>query len=159
MIEIFGAYMKENGWGIEWNDTQGESLPEAITNRYRNIPEQWLGFISRYKYMVSSDETMWFLCAEDFDIQGDKAFQWNEWELLSLGSAEGDTKWQDRIREFWDNHLPIVMSVKGGYSYYAIAIKDGSIVHGAEPEFEECEVVAVSFMDFMEKIVNRGLSL
>lgn len=109
--------------------------------------------------MVSSDETMWFLCAEDFDIQGDKAFQWNEWELISLTSAEGDTKWQSEIREFWDNHLPIIMSVKGEYSYYAIAIKDGSIVHGAEPEFEECEIVAASFMDFMEKIVKKELQL
>lgn len=151
--------MKENGWNIEWNETQSECLADTIIKRYDNIPKQWLGFISNIKSMVSSDDTKWFLCAEDFDIQGDKAFQWNEWELISLNAAEGDMKWQNEIKKFWDNHLPIVMSVKGCYSYYAISIKDGSIVHGLEPEFEECEIVAASFMDFMEKIINGELKL
>lgn len=159
MIESFGIYMKENGWNIEWNETKGEYLPETITNRYRNIPKQWMEFISNIKYMISSDDTMWFLCAEDFVMKSDAAFQWNEWELISLESAEGDTKWQNKIRKFWDNHLPIFLSVKGGYSYYAITMKDGSVVHGSEPEFEECEIVAVSFIDFMEKIVKREIPL
>lgn len=159
MIEDFGTYMKENGWNIEWNETQGEGLAETITKRYGKIPKQWLEFISNVKSMVSSDETKWFLCAEDFDIQDDKAFQWNEWELISLNAAEGDMKWQNEIKKFWDNHLPVVMSVKGYYSYYAISIKDGFIVHGSEPEFEECEIAATSFMDFMEKIMKGELKL
>lgn len=48
-------------------------------------------------------------------------------------------------------------SVKNGYAYYAISMKDGSIVRGAEPEFEECELVAVSFTDFLEKIMTSNL--
>lgn len=35
-MKAFAAYMKEKGWNIEWS----ESLPEHITNRYKNIPEQ-----------------------------------------------------------------------------------------------------------------------
>ena len=159
MIKTFGNYMKENGWNIEWNEIKGNYLPETITNRYRNIPKQWLEFISSIKRLVSADETMWFLCAEDFTAKSNEAFQWNEWELISLGSAEGDAEWQNEISQFWDNHLPIVMSLRGSYSYYAIAIKDGSIVHGSEPEFEECEIVADSFMDFMGKIVKKELQL
>ncbi|MDE5777525.1 MAG: SMI1/KNR4 family protein [Lachnospiraceae bacterium] len=159
MIETFGVYMIENGWNIECNEGQGEYLPETIIKRYKNIPKQWREFIGGIKCMMSSDDTTWFLCAEDFVTQSDEAFQWNEWELLSLESVEDDTKWQNEIRKFWDNHLPIVMSVKGCYSYYAIAIKDGSIVHGSEPEFEECEIVAPSFMYFMEKIVKGEIQL
>lgn len=159
MIETFGDYMKENGWNFKWNEIKGNYLPETITNRYRNIPKQWLEFISSIKYLVSADETMWFLCAEDFTAKSNEAFQWNEWELISLGSAEGDAEWQNEISQFWDNHLPIVMSVKGSYSYYAIAIKDGSIVYGSEPEFEECEIVADSFTDFIEKILKKELQL
>lgn len=159
MIEAFETYMKENGWNIERREQQDKYLPETITNRYRNIPKQWLEFISSIKYMISSDEAMWFLCAEDFVTQSDGAFQWNEWEMISLGSAEGDTEWQKKIKEFWNNHLPIVMSVKGCYSYYAITMNDGSIVHGSEPEFEECEIVAASFTDFMEEIIKGELHL
>lgn len=159
MQKSFVAYMKENGWSVELSEAPCEVLPEAITNRYKNIPPDWREFICGIKHMVSSDETTWFLCAEDLDIQGDKAFQWNEWELISLEAAEGDTQWKSRIKSFWDEHLPIVMSVRGCYSYYAIALKDGSVVRGAEPEFEECETVAASFTDFTEKIMKKELWL
>ena len=159
LINTFMAYMKEHGWNIEVNEMQNVSLPEAITSRYTNIPKQWLEFAKNIKQMISADETMWFLCSEDFNMQEIGAFQWNEWELISLESAKGDTEWENEIKKFWDNHLPIVMSVKGGYSYYAISIKDGSFIHGAEPEFAECEAVASSFTDFMEKIVKNELQL
>ncbi|MCI8775507.1 MAG: SMI1/KNR4 family protein [Lachnospiraceae bacterium] len=159
MINTFMAYMKEHGWNIELNEMQNVSLPEAITSRYTNIPKQWLEFAKNIKQMISADETMWFLCSEDFNMQDAGAFQWNEWELISLESAKGDTEWENEIKKFWDNHLPIVMSVKGAYSYYAISIKDGSVIHGTEPEFAECEVVASSFTDFMEKIVKNELQL
>ena len=101
----------------------------------------------------------WFLCAEDFEVNvnSDEGFQWNEWEIIGLRSAEDDEKWETEIRKFWDVHLPIVMSVKGFYSYYAIDVRDGSIVYGEEPEFEECKTVAASFEDFMEKIVKNQL--
>lgn len=159
MISTFLTYMKVNGWDIELNEIQDSYLPEIIKNRYANISKPWLEFIKNVKHMVNSDETIWFLCREDFEIQGDKVFQWNEWELISLESAQGDAEWTNEINEFWNYHLPIVMSVKDGYSYYAISVKDGSIVQGSEPEFEECEMVALSFTDFMEKITKNELRL
>ncbi len=159
MIEKLEAYMKENGWNTKWNEKQGKCLPEAITNRYGNISDEWMEFIHNISCMISPDETTWFLCAEDFAREGEAAFRWNEWECISLESADGDTEWQNEIKDFWNYHLPIVMSVKDGYSYYAIAIKDGAVVYGTEPEFEECEIVAGSFVDFMEKIVKGELRL
>jgi len=159
MIKTFGTYMKEHGWQIEWQETRDEPLPAAITDRYRSIPKEWLDFLDRVRDLASPDDTVWFLCAKDFAAHNDVAFPWNEWERLSLESAEGDPDWQAEIRRFWNGHLPVVMSVKDGYSYYAIDMEDGSIVHGAEPEFEECETVAVSFSDFMEKIIKGELAL
>ncbi|EAF5052010.1 hypothetical protein C2W34_08740 [Listeria monocytogenes] len=46
-----------------------------------------------------------------------------------------------------------MMSVGGCYEYYAITLKDGSVVHGSEPEFEESSIVADSFADFLLKIM------
>lgn len=159
MIEKFLAYMKKCGWNIEIKEKQGFDLPDTVKNRYENIPGGWFEFITTVQNIVSCDETTWFLCEDDYDSKGDKAFRWNEWELISLESIEDDTEWENEVKEFWNKHLPILLSVKEGYSYYAIAMKDGSIVKGNEPEFEECELVADSFEDFMKKIMNHEVQL
>ena len=157
MIDTFLACMKEKGWVIELYETKRDYLPEEIVNRYKNIPAPWREFIGTVKEMMCPDETEWFLCVDDFDWRVHTAWQWNEWELISLKSADGDDEWKNRIIDFWNTHLPIFLSVKDGYAYYAISMKDGSIVQGAEPEFEECELVAVSFTDFLEKLMTGNL--
>ena len=46
------------------------------------------------------------------------------------------------------------MSVKGGYSYFAICTPDdrfGEVVEGVEPMFEETTTVADSFESFLEQ--------
>lgn len=154
MINQFASYMEENGWQVERYETPNQYISDTVTSRYKNIPKQWLEFIESIKCMMNAEETIWFLCAYDYDMQSDEAFPWNAWEQISLESASGDKEWERKIRIFWENHLPIVMSVKGGYSYYAISMKDGSVVRGAEPEFEECEVAAPSFAEFTGKIVK-----
>lgn len=157
MIAAFLSCMKEKGWGIELYETKNNYLPEEISDRYKNIPAYWREFISTVKEMMSPDETEWFLCVDDFDWRVHKSWQWNEWELISLKSAEDDNEWKNSIIDFWNNHLPIFLSVKDGYAYYAISMKDGSIVWGSEPEFEECKLVAVSFHDFLEKLMTNKL--
>ena len=110
---------------------------------------------------MSPGETTWFLCLDDFERQDEDSFRWNEWELISLQAAidDQDTEWQSSIKAFWDNHLPICLSVKGGYGYYAIRLSDGAVVHGTEPEFEETREAAPSFGQFLEMICNGALVL
>ena len=79
--------------------------------------------------------------------------------MLSLESAEGDQAWTDEITAFWDRHLPIVLSLENGYSYYAISMEDGSVVYGSEPEFEACKPVASSFEAFLQKVKNGSIVL
>ncbi len=159
MIESFLNYMRDQDWTVEVKEKQVFCLPEPMKSRYAGYPESWMQLISAVKSMVRRDEQAWFLCAEDYEIQGDKAWQWNEWELLSLEAAGNDTAWREEIKKFWDGHLPIFLSLEGGYAYYAISMADGSVVHGAEPEFEECETVADSFTDFMEKVTGGRIRL
>ena len=159
MIEEFLAYMRDGGWDIVMNEKQECLLPEPMKSRYKTYPESWLEFLSAVGSMVRGDERVWFLCADDYDIQGDKAWQWNEWELLGLEAAGNDAVWSCSIQRFWDEHLPIILSLESGYAYYAISMKDDSIVYGREPEFEECRTVAGSFEDFMKKVMSKEIQL
>ncbi len=159
MTDRFLAYLENRGWTAEADEKQELCLPEPMKSRYTGYPESWVRFIAIIKSMVRKDERAWFLCAEDYDIQGDKAWQWNEWELRSLEAAGDDAAWKEEIRQFWDGHLPFFLSLDSGYAYYAFSMEDGSVVYGAEPEFEECETVADSFEDFMEKVMSGGIQL
>ena len=159
MIDKFINCMKNRGWTVEMNEEQRFCLPEPMKSRYTDYPKSWVEFVSTVKSMIREDERAWFLCTEDYDVQGDKAWQWNEWELLSLEAAGNDASWKDEIGKFWDGHLPVFLSLKSGYAYYAVSIEEGSIVYGSEPEFEECQTVADSFEDFMKKVISGEIRL
>jgi hypothetical protein len=49
--------------------------------------------------------------------------------------------------------------VKGEYEYYAINVENKKIVYGYEPEFEESEIVANNFGEFLDKIINNKIKL
>ena len=63
------------------------------------------------------------------------------------------------IRQFWDNHIPILMSVKDGYRYLSIDLSPenyGKIYYGVEPEFEEsAEMVCDSFNHLLEMLSSN----
>ena len=90
----------------------------------------------------------------------DLAFKWNEFEELSLEVAD-DEEWKKDIKQWWDKKVPIIMSVKDGYTFFAIDLENnsGEIVRGEEPEFEEVEVVANSFFEFLDMVIKGELIL
>ena len=51
------------------------------------------------------------------------------------------------------------MSVRDSYAYYAISVEDGSVIYGAEPEFEECKQVAGSFAEFLGRIMDGTIQI
>jgi hypothetical protein len=59
------------------------------------------------------------------------------------------------IEEFWDHHLPLLMSLKSGYAYLAVEKDSLSIVGGVEPEWEETEVIARSLLELLELIARK----
>ena len=143
MDERFFECLQSRGWKIERYEGAAPGVPETLRKRYP-ASERWLAWIGGVKSAVN----------------GGAAFRWNEWELLSLASADGDPAWEAEIRRFWDAHLPIIMSVADGrYSYYALSAADGAVVSGGEPEFEVCETAAASLEAFLEKITEGGVLL
>lgn len=159
LAEKFFEWAKGSGWNVELSDEKRE-LSKNITERYKYIPGDWIDFIQCFKVIANGADNIWFNLPGDFENSGnDDAFRWNEFELISLEAAGDDEDWQAEIRGFWDNYLPVVMSVADGYHYYAIGIRTGGIFEGREPEFEEIEIVAPSFTDFIENIISGKIIL
>jgi len=155
----FIIWANENGWDITEKSGLQLNLDSSITARYKEIPHEYLDFLSAVEKCMTPDEKTWFNCEDEFNNSSDSAFKWNEVELLSLEAAVNDDSWKSEITAWWDNYLPIVMSVDGGYSFYAIDLtKDkGAIVRGYEPEFEEVDKVADSLEEFLGLIMSNSL--
>lgn len=156
MIQEFLSWAHSRGWNVE-TAPEPISLPECISQRYV-IPESWLNFVSRLKTCCNASQTKWFLLPEDFQPHAE-GFQWNEFELQSLSCVGNDTVWKEDIVAYWNHHIPVLMSVDGEYSYFAIDTKTGDVVLGYEPEFEESEIIAESFDSFLQKIISGEIIL
>lgn len=157
----FMAWAKQNNWELTEKSDPHLHLSSSITSRFKELPNEYVEFLSTVAKCVTSNEATWFICEDDFNNNSDTAFKWNEFEWLSLEAAAGDANWQSEITAWWDKYLPIVMSVEGGYSFYAIDLtRDrGAIVRGAEPEFEEVDKVANTFEQFLVMIMSNSIEI
>src|SRR5262249_44846770 len=151
-IEGFLAWAEARRWSVRRHRSDAV-LPAVILSRYPQAPESYCRFLRTAALLVTPDEAGWFNCKADFDGASDAAFKWNELETMSLQGAADDESWTGRVMRFWDTHLPIVLSVKSGYAFYAIDVDNGAVVRGDEPEFEEVRVVAASFPEFLTFIM------
>ena len=161
MNKEFEKWLQDNEWQVEVHLSDFDCSKNDVLKRFRNIPDSFLGFLEYFKSITSKDDTTWFLCGSDYKDDSDDAFKWNEYKLMSLEAAEGDSDWKKEIEEWWSDKLPFLMSVKGGYSFYAIDLGEnkGTIIKGEEPEFEEAYVIANEFEDFLQKIMNNEVIL
>lgn len=157
----FISWAKDNGWDITDKSEYEVNLNESITSRYKEIPEDYLEFLKKIKQCIAPSNKIWFICEDEYNNNSDIAFKWNEFEVLSLEVAENDEEWKAEIILWWNNYLPIVMSVNNGYSFYAIDLMNdiGAIVQGYEPEFEEVEKIANSLEDFFELIMSNSIEI
>ncbi|QTH42794.1 SMI1/KNR4 family protein [Cohnella sp. LGH] len=158
-VAEFMSWADENGWDLTRKSEPQLHLHSNITSRYKEIPNEYLEFLSMVEKCVTPNETTWFICEDEFNNSSDNEFKWNEFELLSIEAAMDDDRWKSEITAWWDNHLPIVMSVEGGYFFYAIDLTNGAIVRGYEPEFEEVEKAADTFTEFLELMMSNSIEL
>ena len=157
-LNKFISYINSKGWGYSLTTSNNKQLPDHIIKRYPGIPEDFILFQKKFDELYTPDECTWFLFTNEYNNK-ENQFSWNEPEKVSLEAAEGDDEWKQEIIEFWDRYLPIVLSVRNEYSYYAIDTKNGKIVSGTEPEFEEIEEIAGSFSEFLELITENKINI
>lgn len=159
-MEQVGQFLKwaeEKGWQIQCRSKMDIDLPNHILLRYPKIPQEFLKFLKEVEYCITPDEKSWFICLKEYKGTSDFAFTWDEIEKMSL--VEGDDSYNEEIIKFWNKHLPIALSVRSEYTYYALDVGDdfGSIVHSFEPYFEEPEKIASSFFEFLDKIMTNSI--
>ncbi|MFD2555915.1 hypothetical protein [Sphingobacterium tabacisoli] len=136
-------------------------LSEQFLNRYPRVPAEYLDFLESFSLLSNKSDTTWFNSIEDFNEEGKGAFRWDEFERQSMEAVEGDDYLQQQVRYFWDSHVPFILSVEDGYSHFSIGVSEknwGKIYFGEEPEYEEVEWVADSFLMFMQALAGGGLA-
>lgn len=133
-----------------------KELSSDFRNRYSNLPADYLEFLQQFQTITNESENVWFNSIEDFNGDSDSEFRWNEFEMMGLEALKDDEDSCDMIRQFWDNHIPILISVKGEYQYLCIDLSPenyGKIYYGVEPEFEEsAEFVCDSFNHLLKML-------
>ena len=142
------------GWKAE-RLPRRRRVPREILTRYPGMPSDYREFIEWIRNVDSPDDKAWFVTSSIFSGTTDCAYAWNEWEKQSLEAAEANRPLAKRIRKFWDRYLPVVMTVKSGYAYFALDLKTGKIVHGEEPEYEETSPFAASLKELFSLLSER----
>jgi len=148
------ASLRQSGWIIEYQSPP-EKLPVEITSRYPWIPPEYRQLAEQTVRARTADETTWLLTGADYGGTSDSAYVWNEAEVQSLDAAGSDAAWKEQIIAFWNDHFPILFSVKSGYATFAIEKGTLAIVYGEEPEYEETTRIAPSLAEFLSLLARR----
>lgn len=153
----------QEGWSLKPLGATEEDGASTYCNRVLTLikaaPLEFQVFIQSFKELSSEKEDAWFLSYSDYLASHEEGdFSWNEYEQLSLQTAEedGDAEEMAFLGEFWNSYLPFAYSIRNGYSYLAIGVSgvnEGKIIYGREPMFEEYSVEADSFEELLDAFV------
>jgi hypothetical protein len=146
--------LARSGWTVE-NLPQHVSLPVEVTQRYPGIPDEYRTLLESVALVAAPNDSAWLVTGAEFAGTADSAYSWNEWEQQSLDAAGKDDALRASVRSFWDRHMPILMSVKSGYAYFALDLQTLQVVQGEEPEYEETSLLAESLEELFHLIVRR----
>jgi hypothetical protein len=150
----FIQLLSQQSWNIQPNKNAA-SVNNLANERANNAPVEFRDFVKLFDMCTNKTDDTWFLSYKDYNNQTDSAFPWNEFEQQSLDIVETDQI--SAVKQFWESHLPILMSVKNGYQYVAIGIGKehvNKIFYGSEPEYEEAILIANSFAEFKQHYIN-----
>ena len=144
------------GWRVELRAQPGPLLSPHQIVRYPDLPEDLVSFLAGLQTCCNRSEDAWFLTETDYARSNSGAFRWNEFEQMGLEAAteDGDEEEARKVRAFWDAHFPFMLAVHSDYDYLAVQVgkgefRQGSVVHGYGPDFDEPSLVARSFDRFL----------
>ena len=148
----------KGGFKVIENQTEIE-ISKSLINRYEDLPNEYLEFLRKFKEITNKEDTAWFNLNNEYIGITENEFKWNEYELMSLEWSEDDDEIK-KVQEFWNNHVPIIMSVKDEYQFLGICLekeKYGEIIHGREPEFEKVKKICNNFYELIDLLEKKKL--
>ncbi len=156
MEEEYIKALIQNGWLFKKPENKLEKLNLSgyANDRLQHLESSFINFTTLYDILANAADDVWYIPLNHYspDFINDEGFAWNEFEIQSLEYADSDEE-RKEISSFWENHLPFLYSVKDGYAFIAIILKGedkGKIVFGREPEYEDVELIANSFKEFLK---------
>jgi len=156
-LNQFLNLLRREGWEVVEKKDSKLDLGFPVSSRYPNLPEDFMFFLGRVAVCANAADNVWFLCEDHYNGSRESAFVWNEFELQSLDAADDDEHLRKSIKEFWDTHIPFMLSVKSDYAYVGLSVSQanyGAIVSSYEPEYEETVTVCDSFSDFIRLCIS-----
>lgn len=152
VYELSILALRQKGWSVMLA-RQRRGLPEPLRQRYSWLAPEVVEFVVGLEEAVSPSRQAWLLGIRDFSGLNTSAFGWNAWEAMSLDAAGDDEGEIAMVTSFWHDHFPFLMSVKDGYSYFALRRPGLQVVVGDEPEFEaSARPVGYSLSTFLERL-------
>lgn len=106
-------------------EVDSSSFSKRVLALIKATPLSFQAFIQSFKELSSEKEDAWFLSYSHYLASKEEGdFSWNEYEQLSLQTAEedGDAEEMAFLGEFWNSYLPFAYSIRNGYSYLAIGV-------------------------------------
>ena len=149
-LQEYLELLKSKGWRVELWAATPPALDASFTSRYPRIPADYLGFLQRVKVCENADETVWFLCIDDYNGTNESEWSWSSMEEMDL-DGEDDEMRRGEVVGFWNRHMPFMLSVGGEYAYLAFRVGEephGVVVEGWEVLTEPSER-AKSFEEFV----------
>ena len=162
-VSIFLAALANAGWKVTPRESRPLLLNPDLRRRYPTLPEDYMRFLQAFALCANAAETVWFLSEEDYAADDDSrknasTFRWNEYEQMSLETAEGDPEEGQAIRRFWDAHFPIAFAVHSDYAYLALCMapdRFGAVVYGYGPTLEDsASVISPNFDAFVRQFLG-----
>ncbi len=153
-IQSFIRAAKSKDWKIKTDSTRPAKLPNVITERYPNIPDDYLCFLSQLSTCCNPSEQAWFLCVDDYSAKDEDQWRWDEIERLELDAADDDDH-REGIRELWNGQIPIAINV--GYSCLSLSVRPsdfGSVFYSFKHCWDEPELVVDSFEDYLKQMTE-----
>jgi hypothetical protein len=134
--------------------------PRVLAERYPPLPAAYVEFVDGLVECAIRDETAWFLARHDFTGRSGSGYRWNEYErmMLSIDSPEE----RATTMAFWDQHLPILLTVGGDLGYLALALVGsgpertwGPVRQAFGPDFDMPTDVSPSFEAFLTTLEQK----
>ncbi|WP_427870605.1 hypothetical protein [Leucobacter luti] len=108
----------------DWSEREPGATGRPAEGDTPVIPERWCTFPARFGELVAPGES----CAHETQ--------------------------RAQVSEFWEAHLPILMRADGDSAFLTLNRRNGAVVSGCEPAFEETTELAASVDEFFRAVID-----